>query len=80
MRVISALALAGLILLGAADRAPARIPTQMHCWALDSEFPVPCEQDDEDDEVSEAGFRLRGGSGALSQRQRRASSISIAWP
>ena len=53
MRVVSALALAGLILLGATDRSSARVQAQMYCWELDSEFPVPCEQEDEEDE----GFR-----------------------
>jgi hypothetical protein len=52
MRVISALALAGLILLGAADRGSARVQAQMYCWDSDSEFPAPCEQDDEEDEAS----------------------------
>jgi hypothetical protein len=50
MRVVSALALAGLILLGATDRSSARVQAQMYCWELDSEFPVPCEQEDEEDE------------------------------
>src|SRR5262245_57620351 len=58
MRVVSALALAGLILLGAADKGSARVHAKMHCWELDSEFPVLCEQDDEDDEAS--GMRRRG--------------------
>jgi hypothetical protein len=58
MRVVSALALAGLILLGATDRSAARLQAQMYCWELDSEFPVPCEQEDEEDEVS--GIRFQG--------------------
>jgi len=60
MRVVSALALAGLILLGATDRSSARVQAQMYCWELDSEFPVPCEQEDEDDEVSGIGFQVSG--------------------
>jgi hypothetical protein len=60
MRVVSALALAGLILLGATDRSSARVQAQMYCWELDSEFPVPCEQEDEDDEVSGIRFQVSG--------------------
>jgi len=56
MKVVSALALAGLFLLGATDRGAARVQAQMYCWDADSEFPVACEQEDEDDEAS--GFRL----------------------
>jgi hypothetical protein len=60
MKVVSALALAGLMLLAAADRGAARIHSQMYCWELDSEFPVPCEGDDEDDELARGGFRALG--------------------
>jgi hypothetical protein len=60
MRVVSALALAGLILLGATDRSSARVQAQMYCWELDSEFPVPCEQEDDDDEVSGIRFQVSG--------------------
>jgi hypothetical protein len=55
MRVVAALALAGLVLLGATDRSSARVQAQMYCWEFDSEFPVPCEQEDEED----GGFRGR---------------------
>jgi hypothetical protein len=59
MRVVSALALAGLILLGATDRSSARVQAQMYCWELDSEFPVPCEQEDEEDEGFRGRFQVR---------------------
>lgn len=49
MKLVSALALAGLFLLGAMDRGSARVPAQMYCWDADSEFPVACEQDEEDE-------------------------------
>ena len=68
MRVVSALALAGLILLGATDRSSARVQAQMYCWEFDSEFPVPCEQEDEEDEGFRGqvpGFRDTGIAGRL---------------
>ena len=52
MKVVSALALAVLFLLGATDRGSARVQAQMYCWDADSEFPVACEQEEGDDEAS----------------------------
>ena len=50
MRIYGALALAALALLASASPGAARRHAQMYCWTQDSEFPVPCEQDDEEDD------------------------------
>jgi hypothetical protein len=58
MRIFAALALAALALLAWATPGTARMHAQMYCWTQDSEFPVPCEQDEEEDEGGElSGFR-----------------------
>jgi hypothetical protein len=59
MRILFALALAGLALLGSASPGAARVHAQMYCWALDSELPISCEGEDEDDD---GGDELRLGS------------------
>jgi hypothetical protein len=53
MRIYVAAALAALALLASASPGAARMHAQMYCWSQDSEFPVPCEQDDEEDDGSE---------------------------
>ena len=58
MRVYKALALAALALLASASPGAARMHTQMYCWAQDSEFPVPCDDEGEDD-----SGELRRGAG-----------------
>jgi hypothetical protein len=58
MRLYALLALTALALLASANPGAARMHAQMYCWALDSELPVPCEQEDEEDDGSE----LRMGS------------------
>ncbi|HWE15870.1 MAG TPA: hypothetical protein VG758_01610 [Hyphomicrobiaceae bacterium] len=54
MRRLHTLVLAGLALVASMDVVAARIHGEMYCWALDSELPIGCEEEDE-----EAG--LRGG-------------------
>jgi hypothetical protein len=57
MKIVAALALAGLVLIASPDPGAARIHGQMYCWALDSELPVVCDADEEE-EVS--GFQVSG--------------------
>ena len=57
MRIVAALALAGLATIVAPGPGAARIHGQMYCWALDSELPVVCDGDEAEDEE---GFRLQG--------------------
>jgi hypothetical protein len=52
MRAVRTLALAGLALLGWAGSLSARVQGQMYCWAADAEFPVPCDEGGEEDEVN----------------------------
>lgn len=42
-----AIAVAAAVAMNVA--AYARVPSQMYCWIPDSEFPVVCEYEDEDD-------------------------------
>ena len=58
MRIYQALVLAALMLLGSGGPGAARMHAQMYCWAQDSEFPVACEQEDDEDD----GSGLRVGS------------------
>jgi hypothetical protein len=44
--------LAGLAVLGSAVPSLATIQGQMYGWAVDSEFPVPCEGEAEEDEAA----------------------------
>jgi hypothetical protein len=53
MRIVAALALAGLGLIASPGPGAARIHGQMYCWAFDSELPVVCDAEETDDE----GFR-----------------------
>jgi hypothetical protein len=53
MRIFYWLALAGLALLGSASPGAARVHAQMYCWALDSELPISCEGEDEEDDGGE---------------------------
>jgi hypothetical protein len=61
MRRVQTLALAGFtlvaILLAWAGPGAARIHGEMYCWALDSELPVACDREDEQEEDS--GIRLQ---------------------
>jgi hypothetical protein len=57
MRIFYWLALAGLALLGSASPGAARVHAKMYCWALDSELPVSCDDEDDDD-----GGELKPGS------------------
>jgi hypothetical protein len=59
MRIFYWLALAGLALLGSASPGAARVHAQMYCWALDSELPISCEGEDEEDD---GGDELKVGS------------------
>ena len=56
MRRVRALALAGLALLAWAASGAARIDGEMYCWAPDFEFPVACDQEDGEEEVSGIRF------------------------
>jgi hypothetical protein len=58
MRFVGALALAGLALLASAGSGAARIHAQMYCWE-ESELPVPCEYEDDEDE-SDARIGVKG--------------------
>jgi hypothetical protein len=49
MKINAVLALAALVLLAWATPGTASVPAQMYCWSEDSEFPVPCDPDDDDD-------------------------------
>ncbi len=63
MNGVRTLALAGLVLLAWmswAGSGEARIHGEMYCWALDSELPVACDQEDEEEEVSGIGFQVSG--------------------
>ena len=51
--------LAGLALLGSAHPSTARIHGQMYCWGFDSELPVPCDYEEDEEEVSGSGIRIR---------------------
>jgi hypothetical protein len=64
MRVLQALALAGLTLLACAAPSAASIHGPMYCWESDLEFPVPCDPDEEDEAavVPPAGVALLGPS------------------
>ena len=57
MKIYTVLALAALALLAWGTPGTASVQAQMYCWSEDSEFPVPCDQDDDDD-----GGELRAGS------------------
>ena len=54
MKALRTLALAGLALLASAVPGAARVHGQMYCWAYDSEFPVPCEGPEEEEEEQAA--------------------------
>jgi hypothetical protein len=63
MRVLRTLVLTALALLASAVPGAARVQGQMYCWALDSEFPVPCDPPEEEDEPAapnQFGARLSG--------------------
>jgi hypothetical protein len=60
MRRVRTLALAGLALLVWAGSGAARIHGEMYCWMLDSELPVACDQEDEEEEVSRIRFQVSG--------------------
>ena len=51
MRIVAALALAGLAVIVAPGPGAARIHGQMYCWAFDSELPVVCDAEDAEEEV-----------------------------
>ncbi|MBO0764653.1 MAG: hypothetical protein J2P50_08700 [Hyphomicrobiaceae bacterium] len=53
MRIFYCLALAGLVMLGSASPGAARVHAKMYCWALDSELPVSCEGEDDEDDSGE---------------------------
>jgi hypothetical protein len=56
MRRAGTLALAGFTLLVWTGPCVARIHGEMYCWALDSELPVACDLEDEEEEVSGSNF------------------------
>jgi hypothetical protein len=62
MRRVRTLALAGFSLLAWAGSCAARIHGEMYCWALDSELPVACDQEEEEEEVSGSRFVLTSAS------------------
>jgi hypothetical protein len=63
MTRVRTLALAGstllAVLLAWAGSCAARIHGEMYCWALDSELPIACDLEDEE-EVSGVGFQVSG--------------------
>jgi hypothetical protein len=54
MKAPRALALAAFALIACTAPSPASIQAQMYCWADDQEFPVPCEEPDEEDDEAAA--------------------------
>jgi hypothetical protein len=59
MRPLRTLVLAGLALVAAMDVVAARIHGEMYCWALDSELPIGCDPEQEDEEASLGGWRAK---------------------
>jgi len=57
MMAVRILALVGLALSGSVLPSSARVQGQMYCWGYDSEFPVPCGPEEEEEEAQplEAG-------------------------
>jgi hypothetical protein len=51
MRRLRTLVLAGLALVASMDVVAARIHGEMYCWAPDSELPVGCDPEEEDEEA-----------------------------
>jgi hypothetical protein len=49
------LVLAGLALVAPMDVVAARIHGEMYCWALDSELPIGCDPEEEEDEAASLG-------------------------
>jgi hypothetical protein len=60
MRRVWTLAVAGLALLAWTSSGAARIHGQMYCWDPDSEFPVPCGREDDEEEAAGTGLRDSG--------------------
>jgi hypothetical protein len=75
MRPFLALAIVGLLAAGAAGPGAASLQPQMYCWSGDSEFPVACEDDGEDDEARAGRGRPNGIGPPSPERWQRASPV-----